>query len=107
MNEIKLEEMAFLKTAMYAGIECETPGLQHKVQGRLQRANHVVICVEQELSPFGIVEVFSNGSGRSTGFKTGEWKDFDLCEDRIWLISSVSQSLMLQNQAGKLLAELN
>lgn len=46
MNKIKLEEMAFSKTAMFAGIECETPGLQHKVQGRLQRVNHVVICVK-------------------------------------------------------------
>lgn len=46
MDEIKLEETAFSKATMFAGIECETLCLQHKVQGRIQRANPMVICVE-------------------------------------------------------------
>lgn len=67
MDEIKLEEMAFSKTTMFAGIECETPCLHHKMQRRIQRANPMVICVLGAKSS-EISEVFSKGSGRSTGF---------------------------------------
>lgn len=46
MDEIKLEEMAFSKTTMFAGIECETPCRLHRMQRRIQRAHPMVICVE-------------------------------------------------------------
>lgn len=46
MDEIKLEEMVFSKTTMFAGIECETPCRHHRMQRRIQRAHPMVICVE-------------------------------------------------------------